>query len=165
MRRIKKHKFTIKKLIIILILTIILIITSIYIYKYIKNNTDKYNNTNLLLGTWLYNEYGGTYVFKDDYTFIQYTNKDTTNNYCTGTYKYKYGATQNKGITIRQDENYYYYTLNLNIKKCIIMGKITLDEYSKKIYFGINKNNNIKEITFVNSDTTNKFILKKTNNN
>lgn len=163
MRRIRKNKLNIKKLIIILLIIILITLISLFIYNHIKNNTDKYNDTNLLIGSWLYNEYGGTYVFKEDYTYIQYTNEDTSNNYCKGTYKYKYGAHQDKGLSIRQDENYYYYSLTLNVKECLIMNKQTHDEYTKKMYFGINKDNNFNEITFANAETENIFKLTKVN--
>lgn len=163
MRKIKKYKFKTKPTIIIILVIITLSILVILIYKQYQQNKDIYDNKNLLLGTWIYNEYEGAYVFNDDYTYIQYTNKDTSNNYCKGTYKYTYGATNNKGLTIRQDENYYYYNLSLKVKECIIMNKKTNDEYTKKMYFGIYKNENFNEIIFANVETENIFKLTKVN--
>lgn len=130
-------------------------------YSNYQENKDIYKDTNLLLGAWIYNEYNGTYVFKDDDTYIQYTNDDKTNNYCKGKYKYSYGATNNKGLTIRQDDNYYYYELLLNIEECYIMNKLSNDKYTKKIFFGIKKDNNSEEILFINSETENILTLNK----
>ena len=150
-----------KKYLFIIILILIIIIVSIIGFKHYYKNRDIYKDTNLLLGTWIYNEYNGTYVFNDDYTYIQYTNNNKEDNYCKGTYKYTYGATNNNGMTIRQDENFYYYNLSLKVLECVIMKKITTDEYTKKIYFGINKNNNKDEIIFMNAETENLFTLTK----
>lgn len=161
MRIIKKKKIKFKHIIITIFITLILIIASIYIYKNYKEKQDIYKDKNLLLGTWIYNEYNGTYTFKDNKTYIQYTNEDKTNNYCKGMYKYSYGATNEKGLTIRQDDNYYYYQLTLNIEECYIMNKQSYDKYTKKIYFAINKNNNKDEILFINAETENFFTIKK----
>lgn len=160
MRKITKRNNK-KKIIIIITITLILIITTIIIYKNYKKNEDIFKDTNLLLGSWIYNEHGGTYIFKDDYTYIQYSNSDTTNNYCKGTYKYSYGSTTKDGLKLRQDENYYYYDLDLKEKECLIMNKLTKDEYTKKMYFAIHKKENKEEILFANVETENIFTLTK----
>ena len=159
MRKITKNKL--KKKIIIPIILLTIIPTCIYIYKNYQINKDIFKDTNLLLGTWKYNEYGGTYIFKDNYTYIQYSNSDTTNNYCKGTYKYTYGATTKEGLKLRQDENYYYYDLSLKESECLIMNKLTKDNYTKKMYFAINKNKNKNEILFANLETENILTLYK----
>ena len=153
-----------KILIITLIISIIMIIiNSISIYKDIKIKTDVYKDINILLGSWTYNEYGGKYVFNKDNTYIQYTNSDTTDNYCKGTYKYHYGATNDKNITMRQDKNYYYYTLNLKEEYCLIMNKKFYDEYTKSMVFGIDKLNESK-ITMLNKENNNTFTMTKEKN-
>lgn len=153
----KKYKYIIVPLVISLIM---IIISSIITIKNIINNTDVYKNENLILGSWNYNEFGGTYNFKDDYTYIQYSNSNKDDNYCTGTYKYHYGATSNDGITIRQDENYYYYDLTLNEDKCIIMGQERIDKYTKNMVFSITKNN-ISEVIMMNKENNSIFNLEK----
>lgn len=164
MRRITKYKYK-KKILIFLIIIIIQIPISILVYNNYNKNKDIYKDTNLLLGTWIYNEYNGTYVFNKDYTYIQYSNEDTTNNYCQGTYKYTYGATSNDGVKLRQDDNYYYYDLTLTETKCLITNKLITEKYTKKMYFGIYKNNSKKdEIIFANAETENIFTLTKVKN-
>ena len=153
----KKYKYIIVPLVISLIM---IIISSIITIKNIINNTDVYKNENLILGSWNYNEFGGTYNFKDDYTYIQYSNSNKDDNYCTGTYKYHYGATSNDGITIRQDDNYYYYDLKLNEDKCIIMGQEKIDKYTKNMVFSITKNN-ITEVIMMNKENNSIFKLEK----
>lgn len=162
MKRITNKRFKNKKLG-MMCLTIgipILLILGIIIYKIIIKNTDVYKDTNILVGSWIYNEDGGTYVFNDDMTYFQYTNKDTNDNYCVGTYKYKYGAKNDGSPTIRQDDGYYYYTLTLVEEKCIIMKKEFFDDYEKKMLFGIEKNNR-DNMTIVNIDNNNMFKMKK----
>ena len=161
MRKINNNKF--KKKIIIPIVIILIITFSILLYINYQKNKDIFKDTNLLLGTWKYNEYGGTYIFKEDYTYIQYSNSDKTNNYCKGTYKYSYGATSKESLKLRQDENYYYYDLILKEDECLIMNKLTKDEYTKKMYFAINKDDNLNEILFANIETENIFTLTKIN--
>lgn len=161
MRKINNNKL--KNKIIIPIVIILIITITILVYINYQKNKDIFKDTNLLLGTWKYNEYGGTYIFKEDYTYIQYSNLDTTNNYCKGTYKYSYGATSKEGLKLRQDENYYYYDLILKEKECLIMNKLTKDEYTKKMYFAINKDDNLNEILFANIETKNIFTLTKIN--
>lgn len=163
MKKIKKSKIEPIPIVITMIILILLLIISLSLYKYFQKNKDIHKDKNLLLGSWIYNEYNGTYVFNEDYTFIQYTNSDTKDNYCTGTYKYTYGIQKDKGITIRHDDNYYYYSLTLNINECLIMKKQVNEKYTKKMYFGISKNNNFNEILLANSETENILKLTKTN--
>lgn len=156
-KRVKKKKIGI----ICLIIGIpILLILGIIIYKVIITNTDVYKDTNILLGSWIYNEDDGKYVFNDDMTYFQYTNRDTSDNYCTGKYEYKYGAKGDKNLTIRQDDSYYYYTLILKEEMCKIMKKEFYDEYEKKMVFGIEKNNH-DNIMMINTDNNNIFKIIK----
>lgn len=153
-------------LIIISILSILTIfIHSIKIYNNYQMTIDVFKDENILQGSWIYNEYDGKYTFNNDYTYIQYTNESTKDNYCKGTYKYHYGVTNDKGITIRQDENYYYYTLTLKEEYCLILNKKFYDEYTKIMYLGIKKDNN-NEITMINKDNnTNMIYLTKVSSN
>lgn len=139
---------------------IIIILNIINIVNDIHNNTDIYKEENLLLGSWNYNEYGGIYTFKEDNTYIQYSNNDKTDNYCIGTYNYQYGAISNEGVVIRQDNNYYYYDLTLNEEKCFIMNEERIDKYTKKMVFSINKENK-EEVILMNKENNNIFNLIK----
>ena len=132
----------IRLIIITIFISISTIITSsILLHKEKEELTDKYEGINVVLGTWLYNEYGGTYVFKDDYSYIQYSNEDTTDNYCVGKYDYTYGGISNDGVVIREDANFYYYNLNLNEDYCIIVGKEDYSKFNKKMIFALKKDN------------------------
>ena len=153
----KKYKYLIIPL---LISIIMIILSSAIIINNYKNNIDIHKNENLILGSWIYNEYCGTYIFNNDYTYVQYSNSNMDDNYCTGTYKYHYGATSNDGITIRQDDNYYYYDLELYEEKCIIMGQEKIDKYTKNMVFSITKNN-ITEVIMMNKENNSIFKLEK----
>lgn len=154
----KKHP---KILIITLLISIIMIIINfLVIYNNIEKKIDVYKDQNILLGSWTYNEYGGTYIFKEDYTYIQYSNSSTEDNFCKGTYNYTYGASDNNGIIIRQDDNYYYYTLILKEKNCQIMNKVIYDEYTKNMVFSINKYQE-NEIIMMNKENENIFTMTK----
>ena len=158
-----------RKYIRILIITILICISSITVnYLNIKTELDKnkdiFSDTNILLGSWIYNEYDGTYVFNDDNTYIQYSNKNTEDNYCNGKYKYSYGGKANDGVIIRQDENYYYYNLELKEDYCIITGKESYDKYEKQIVVAINKFNN-DDVLFINMENENIFNVKKIQDN
>lgn len=153
----------------ILIITILICISSITVnYLNIKTELDKnkdvFSDTNILLGSWIYNEYDGTYVFNDDNTYIQYSNKNTEDNYCKGNYKYSYGGKANDGVIIRQDENYYYYNLELKEDYCIITGKESYDKYEKQMVVAINKFNN-DDVLFINMENENIFNVKKIQDN
>lgn len=153
-----------RKKIRILIMTIFIsiatiITSSIILYKEKEELNDKYEGINIVLGTWLYNEYGGTYVFNDDYTYIQYSNENTTDNYCVGKYNYTYGGISNDGVVIREDANFYYYNLNLKENYCIIMGKEDYSKFEKKMVFALNKDNNNNLL--INKESENMFVLTK----
>ena len=137
-----------------------LIIGGIIATLVMRDKTDVYKGTNILDGAWQYNDDGGKYIFKENKRYIQYTNKDTSDNYCLGTYEYKYGAKSDKGMTIRQDENYYYYTLTLKEEKCVIMGKEFVDDYEKRVVFGLEKENE-NVITITNTENENIFKMWK----
>ena len=150
----------IRLLIMTIFISIATIITSsIILYKEKEELTDKYEGINVVLGTWLYNEYGGTYVFKDDYTYIQYSNEDTTDNYCVGKYDYSYGGVSNDGVVIREDINFYYYNLNLTEDYCIIVGKEDYSKYEKKMVFALNKDGD--KNLHINKESENMFALTK----
>lgn len=153
----------------ILIITILVCISSITVnYLNIKTELDKnkdiFSDTNILLGSWIYNEYDGTYVFNDDNTYIQYSNKNIEDNYCKGKYKYSYGGKANDGVIIKQDENYYYYNLELKKDYCIITGKESYDKYEKQMVVAINKFNN-DDVLFINMENENIFNVKKIQDN
>lgn len=160
MRKISKSKYK-KKIIILLIIIIVLIPISIILYKNYKKNEDVFKDKNVLMGIWLYNEYGGTYIFNKDYTYIQYSNEYKKDNYCTGKYKYSYGGKSDDGIVIRQDENYYYYNLDLLESYCIIMGKEDYSAYKKEMVFALSKKN--KNNILINKESENIFTLTKVN--
>lgn len=145
---LKKHK---KLLIVTIIICLSTILTNyLNIKKAIDDKKDVFKDKNILLGSYIYNEYDGKYVFKED-SYIQYSNSDTTDNYCVGKYEYTYGGTSNEGIIIRQDANYYYYDLKLKEDYCIIMGIENYDKYEKKFIVAIDKFNN-DNIIFINNE-------------
>ena len=152
----------IRILIVTIIISIATIITNgIILYKSYLEAIDVNEGVNVVLGTWLYNQYGGTYVFKDDYTYIQYSNSDTSDNYCVGKYEYSYGGISNDGVIVRQDENYYYYNLDLKEDYCIIMGKEDYSKYEKKMVFALNKGESSNLL--INKESENVIELKKVN--
>lgn len=152
----------IRILIVTIIISIATIITNgIILYKSYLEAIDVNEGINVVLGTWLYNQYGGTYVFKDDYTYIQYSNSDTSDNYCVGKYEYSYGGISNDGVIVRQDENYYYYNLDLKEDYCIIMGKEDYSKYEKKMVFALNKGESSNLL--INKESENVIELKKVN--
>lgn len=152
----------IRILIVTIIISIATIITNgIILYKSYLEAIDVNEGVNVVLGTWLYNQYGGTYVFKDDYTYIQYSNSDTSDNYCVGKYEYSYGGISNDGVIVRQDENYYYYNLDLKEDYCIIMGKEDYSKYEKKMVFALNKGESSNLL--INKKSENVIELKKVN--
>lgn len=154
----RKH---IKILIITIVISISVIIAdTLVIFNNLEKKEDVYKDKNVLIGSWIYNEYGGTYVFKEDFTYIQYSNTTTDDNYCKGTYKYSYGASGDNDIIIRQDENYYYYTLTLNEESCTIMNKEIIDKYKKNMVFSLNKYKE-NEIIMMNKENNNIFQMTK----
>lgn len=146
------------------ICTTFITLNLIKLYNNYIYNQDIYEDKNLLLGSWIYNEYNGKYIFNDNYTYTQYSNESTDDNYCIGTYEYNYGVTSKSGLFLTQDKNYYYYTLFLKEEYCIIMDKKFNDNFTKTIYFALDKaNEEINEFIFINKDTENMFSLKKVN--
>lgn len=148
----------------ILIVTIIvgiscIITCSVILYKKYEELKDKYEGINILLGTWLYNEYGGTYVFNEDNTYTQYSNENKEDNYCVGSYKYSYGGVSNDGVVIREDDNFYYYNLDLQEDYCIISGIENYDKYKKGMVFALSKNE-LPNI-LINKESENMFEFKK----
>ena len=149
----------------ILLITIFISISTIFtnifiIYKENNIDLDIFEDTNILLGTWSYNFDGGTYVFKDDYTYIRYDNSDTNDNYCVGRYEYNYGGVGDNGEIIKQDNNYYYYNFNLNIDSCVISNEEYYDKKEFNMVFGINKNN-YNELIFIDKENDYAYVLSK----
>ena len=123
-----------------------------------KESIDIYEKMNILEGTWQYNDFGGTYIFNNDFTYTNYI-FDTNDNYCKGTYEYKYGGIGKNGTIIKEDKNFYYYNLNLKEEYCIINNQKTNTENNNEFIFSIGKNNNKKLL--INKNTDELFILHK----
>lgn len=148
----------------LLFITIIICMSTLFVNclnidKKFEDKRDVFEDRNVFLGSYIYNEYGGKYVFEDN-RYIQYSNSNISDNYCVGNYKYSYGGVSNDGVVIRQDDNYYYYNLELKEDYCIIMGIENYDKYEKKFVVAIDKFNNDSFI-FINIDTESFFELKK----
>lgn len=154
---LKKHPKVLTVTIIISLITGFL--NSLIIYSNIEKTIDVNKDRNVLLGKWEYNTDGGIYKFKDDNTYYQYINKDQNDNYCKGTYTYKYGVTNNKE-TLRGDDKYTYYTLFLKENYCVIKGKKFNDNYEKMMYLSIDKFSG-NEIIMMNKETEKLITLKK----
>jgi len=116
---------------IIIILTIILIAINIINTKKTEKTTDPYDS-NVLIGSWIYNDSGGTYNFEKNLTYTQYVTNNLEDNFCYGTYKYEYGYETDKGKMLRKDVDFIYYFLILKPKKCIINGNQDTSSESKK---------------------------------
>lgn len=147
-----------KKIIIISVIFFLccIIVNSITLYKNYNDSIDKLEDYNILLGSWLYNDIGGTYVFNEDHTFYQYVFSNTLDNYCYGEYSYKYGGNYNNDI-IYKDDTYYYYTLKLDTDYCVINGNtdnnikdsefvfaVNIDDYNDIMFMDINENSTFK---------------------
>lgn len=136
---VKKQKFAIVSII------IVLLCGGYSLYRYYSYEIYRiapYEGTNVMIGTWSYNENGGVYIFNKDNSYYQYMNENREDNYCTGTYVYQYGYDSEEGIFINEDEAYHYYSLGLNSNYCIINGiKSENEEYDKNMIFGYDKNN------------------------
>ena len=136
-------------------------ITNILIlYNNYGNNNDIFKNTNMLLGNWTYNDIGGNYVFNEDYTYYQYISSNKLDNYCTGKYKYSYGSISSDGVNIKSDDNYYYYTLDLDIDYCIINSVKDYNIDSSSFIFSINKDD-YTDILFMDTTNNNAFKIIK----
>lgn len=149
----------------ILIVTVIICLSTIstdilIIYNNYNKEVDVFKDKNVIIGTWLYNDYGGRYVFREDYTYTQYSNDNDSDNYCVGKYSYSYGGVSSDGVIIKQDENNYYYDLNLKEDYCIIMGKENYDKFEKEIIFSISKQNN-DDVWFMNKESNMPFKLTR----
>lgn len=154
---LRKHKRLLIVTMIICLST--MLVNSLNIKKYIDDRKDVFKDRNILLGSYVYNEFDGKYIFKDD-SYIQYSSSDVSDNYCVGKYEYSYGGVSNDGVVMRQDDNYYYYDLKLKEDYCIIMGIENYDKYEKKFVVAIDKSNN-DNIIFINLDTEKFIELKK----
>lgn len=133
------------------IISIFTIVTDlIIIYKNNEIVVDKFSDTNILLGSWLYNNGNGKYIFNEDYSYIDYENSNDLGSYCFGTYEYSHGGTGTDGVVITHDENYYYYDLMMNNIGCINNGNEINYEDTKKFIFGIKKDN-YDDLIFINS--------------
>ena len=151
-------KKNIRIFIITVIISIATIITDVIILsKESVDDVDIFKNKNILLGTWNYNTDGGTYIFKDDYTYTKYRNSNTLDNYCVGNYEYSYGGISKNNTVIKQDENNYYYNLLLTENYCINYNMKKDDVKEIKMVFGVNKNN-YEDLIFM--DTQNNYAFK-----
>lgn len=139
------------------IITNVLILSNNY-----KKDIDILKDKNILVGDWLYNDINGKYIFNDDYSYYQYISSNRTDNYCYGEYNYSYGGIDNSGMVIKNDGNYYYYTLVLNTNYCIINGirddKITKSEF----VFSVNVND-YEDLLFMDKVNNKAFKLTKIN--
>lgn len=144
-----------------IIISICCIITNILIlYNEYKDNVDILEDNNILLGSWSYNDIGGTYVFNDDYSYYQYISSNTLDNYCVGKYEYKYGGMDDEGYVIKNDEFYYYYTLYLNTEYCIINGSKDEEIVDSEFVFSVNRND-FEDIMFMDIDNDNVFKINR----
>lgn len=142
-----------------------IIIFSSYLY-FTRDLTliDPFKGKNVLVGNWQYNDSGGLYVFKDDYTYIQYINDNHDDNYCKGTYKYEYGYQSKDGTIVRSDLDYVYYFVSLNSKKCKITNdNVTDNSYDKRMVFGYAKEDKNKAL-ILNVNTDKFSIMQKKDN-
>lgn len=128
------------------------------IYKENKLLLDKYEGINIILGSWIYNNNGGMYIFNNDYTYTQYFSNDTLD-YCTGNYTYSYGGIGDDGVIIRQDDNFYYYNLILTEDYCIINNNREYSNNINEMVFSIGKKNNTTLLLDKISETV--YILSK----
>ena len=154
-----------------IIISIVVILLSIgstlFYYLYYKPNyVDPNVGKNILIGTWEYNDIGGTYVLNEDHTYYQYVSSDKKDNYCTGRYKYSFGYEDSEaGTMLLTDPDFIYYTLTLNPSKCMVEGKIDASsetKYAKIMMFMYSKgiNSNTKSI-IINTNTDNSYKLNK----
>lgn len=135
--------------------TFIISISTIFTNLLILDNQnneeiDIFKNENILIGNWNYNFDKSSYVFYDNYTFINYEDNLNKNNHCYGTYNYKYGGTGDDNVVIKQDDNYYYYDLIFDIDYCVTDNKKDDNNYENKLIFGINKND-YNDLIFIDS--------------
>lgn len=154
----------IRLLITTIIISIASIITnSIILYNDYMQNVDIFKDVNFLIGTWDYNEYGGVYIFNDDFTYTQYGEEDTSDNYCIGNYEYSYGGSSDNGTVIMKDDNYYYYDLILKEQTCFILGKEDNERQQKKLVIGININD-YDDLIFMDTKNNNAYKVVKITN-
>ena len=138
-------------------------ITNILIlYNEYNNNVDVLKDKNILLGNWLYNDIGGSYVFNEDDSFYQYISSNPLDNFCFGKYEYKYGGIDDAGNVINQDEIYYYYTLNLDIEYCILNRNKDEEIMDSKFVFSVNKSD-YEDIIFIDVENNKAFKINKFN--
>lgn len=142
------------------IISICCIVTNCFIIY--VSNIDVLKDKNILLGSWLYNDIGGTYIFNEDYSYYQYIGSNTLDNYCVGKYEYKYGGTDNAGKIVKQDNFYYYYTLNFKTDYCVINGNKDDEVENNRFVFSVNKDN-YEDIIFMDTEKNNAFIVSKIN--
>lgn len=140
----------------IFIISLATIVTNILIIRNsFDDSLDLFSKINILEGMWQYND--GMYEFLGDYTFFdRYNEKD----YCTGKYSYSYGGISSNDDIIKQDMNYYYYSLTFKIDYCFSEGikEIVNEDYD--MIFGVKKNDS-NDIYFINSYDNYVFKLKK----
>lgn len=144
-----------------IIICICTIVTNILIlYKEYDNSNDIFKDTNVLLGSWLYNDIGGKYQFNEDNTYFQYISSNNLDNYCAGKYNYSYGGISNDGVSIKNDDNYCYYTLYLKTDYCIINGNKDNEIDNSTFVFSVNKNE-YTDILFMDTTNNNAFKIIK----
>ncbi len=149
-----------------LIVAIICII--IATYNYFNQDPlakDPNEGKNILIGSWEYNNSGGTYIFNKDFTYEQYVSDDKSDNYCKGKYKYEYGYETENGKLIRQDVDYTYYYVILTHDECVINSQLedTPDNsFDKRMVFGYGKISP-KESVIVNIATDKYYVLTQRN--
>lgn len=142
-------------------LLIVIISILVYIFYYRANFVDPHENKNVIIGTWLYNENGGVYIFNDDYTYFQYATNNTDDNYCKGNYSYSFGYESNEGKLLLSDKDYIYYHLLLNPTECIVSGvKDKKAKYKKEMIFSYPKRDVLSPI-ITNISSEKYFILKQ----
>lgn len=148
-----------------LVLASISIIITIWFYIYSIPLKDPNEGENVIVGTWLYNEMGGEYIFNEDLTYTQYVREDKDDNYCVGRYKYEYGYTYKDGESVLNDIVYDYYTIKIYSDYCIVNGnKEKKNKYDKVLGFGYSKVPSQQNF-IINLESENLYYLtKKTQN-
>ena len=89
-----------------------------------KEEVDE-NNTDWLIGEWLYPEVKGSYQFENDGSYNFYGDDNHSDNYCNGTYQISYGALKHNASEEYyqyKEDGYSLYTLLTYPTRCILDG-------------------------------------------
>lgn len=142
-----------------IIISVATIITNCFVLYKNKSYVyeDIFENKNILVGYLSYNFDSSAYIFDEDFSYIHYDNLENKDNYCIGTYKYRYGGIGNNNEIIYEDNDYYYYNLELVKNYCIANKEKEIFDSISQFVFGINKND-YNDFVFI--DVTNNYAFK-----